>query len=377
MYSVIEQIVCENYNVEEVEFEQEKDKKYIKDVMLALKEIGVLVEEEDRKKRIYDNKQVSIELTNNCNLKCVHCCVGAGEREKKDLDTDCIIEILEKCIKWNPEEINLSGGEPLLRKDFFEILQYLRKRYKGHITLSTNGTLINCDNVLKLCDNLDQIDISLDGVDEKTCSAIRGRGVFNKVIKTIELLHINGFQNISLSMVVANKNERLEQEFRKLNERIGTRPVIRMFAEIGRGAENTSFFLDKSSSSIYIPEQFLKGNFVRDSLGARCCGAGRNELFIRYNGEVFPCPSYMNEKYLLGNVLNVKNLNELTIKSKKNIEEVMRNMDLINSEKCRECNVSLFCWTCPGEAYRLKKQFELSEYCNKCKEILYRKVWEE
>lgn len=376
-YIIIEKILKEKLCVEEIEFEVEEDAKYINNVIIALREIGAIFSYRDVQKGKYSDKQVSIELTNNCNLRCIHCCVNAGEVNKADLNTDDILKILEKCVMWNPSEISLSGGEPLLRKDFFEVLSYLRKIYKGYIILSTNGTLINERNVSNICKNVDQIDISLDGVNEETCKPVRGKGVFGKVMNSIVLLHNNNFQNISLSMVTASKNEKYEDEFRILNKECGTRPILRMFAEVGRGKESKTHFLEEVNESIYIPKQFLDGDFAKETLGVRNCQAGRKELFIRYNGDVFPCPNYMDKQYLLGNILEVDDLNSLTVESQIDIDKSMKKIDMLFSDKCKDCVVSLFCWTCPSEAYRIKNKKLLDEYCNKRKPVLIRKVWDE
>lgn len=152
--------------------------------------------------------------------------------------------------------ITLSGGEPLLRKDFKELLVYLRSNYNGHIGVSTNGTLITNSNADLLVKYADQIDISIDGVDEETCSIVRGKGVFENVIRNIKVLQDKGFNNVSLSMVFSDKNEYLEPAFLELNRQLGTTPITRVFAEIGRGKDSKNIFSDKGIDDVYIPETF-------------------------------------------------------------------------------------------------------------------------
>lgn len=62
---------------------------------------------------------------------------------------------------------NVKWWEPMIRNDFIELLKYLKDHYKGKIIISTNGTLINNENVEILAECASQIDISLDGYDEK------------------------------------------------------------------------------------------------------------------------------------------------------------------------------------------------------------------
>ena len=375
-YALIKNMLSENFDIGDLIFEEPDDKKYIEEAIEALMECQLLVDSKTTETDI--KKNISIELTNNCNLHCVHCCVEAGEKRKKDLSTEEIIDIFNKCISWNPKMITLSGGEPLLRKDFKELLVYLRSNYNGHIGVSTNGTLITNSNADLLVKYADQIDISIDGVDEETCSIVRGKGVFENVIRNIKVLQDKGFNNVSLSMVFSDKNEYLEPAFLELNRQLGTTPITRVFAEIGRGKDSKNIFSDKGIDDVYISETFLDLN-SKQQLGVRTCSAGRNQLFVRYNGEVYPCPSYMKREYCLGNILKVQKIDELLVDSegKKDIQELMLKTDMLYGKKCANCELSLFCWTCPGEAYNLKSEAALEKYCETCKPMLLHKIWGE
>lgn len=373
-YELVKNMISEKFDIDNLVFEEPEDKKYIEEVIESLVECQLLIDSNTTEMDI--RKNISIELTNNCNLHCVHCCVEAGEKRKNDLSTKDIIDIFDKCIMWNPKMITLSGGEPLLRSDFEELLEYLRNNYSGHIGVSTNGTLITNSNADLLVKYTNQIDISIDGVDEETCSIVRGKGVFEKVINNIKLLQSKGFKNISLSMVFSDKNEYLEPAFLELNRKLGTIPITRMFAEIGRGKNSKNIFSDKGIDDIYIPEVFLDLN-SKQQLGVRTCSAGRSQLFVRYNGEVYPCPSYMKREYYLGNILEVQKIDELLVdsKGKKDIQELMLKTDMLYSQKCANCDLSLFCWTCPGAAYNFKTEATLEKYCKICKPILLHKIW--
>ncbi|WP_330653158.1 radical SAM protein, partial [Clostridioides difficile] len=73
----------------------------------------------------------------------------------------------------------------LIREDFFEIIKYIKQKLPDtKLILSTNGTLIDEHNVDFIITNFEKIDISIDGVDENTCSETRGKGVFHKVISS-------------------------------------------------------------------------------------------------------------------------------------------------------------------------------------------------
>jgi radical SAM protein with 4Fe4S-binding SPASM domain len=347
------------------------DKKYIYNMYNKLLNLGII--ESENKKKVYRNKMVSLEITNKCNLKCIHCCVDSKlNNEEDDLSTDDIKSILDKLVEWNPERIILSGGEPMIRPDFNDIILYLNKKYEGKIVISTNGTLINKNNVKILAENVHQVDVSIDGIDEETCSKIRGKGVFSKVIENIKLLQSHGMNKISLSMTIGAKNAHLEEKFKELNSQLGTYPLIRGFSAIGRGKDSEDTFSYKGET--YIPKDISKERF-----GICPCSAAKREVFIRYNGDVYPCPSFMEDEYLIGNIFDIEKLSILNKKNNfKKVYDIESLLQLADLRKCIDCKVNLFCWSCPGDIRELKgNKLALEDKCLKLKPILYEYVWGE
>ena len=75
---------------------------------------------------IFFPKSVAFEITNRCNLTCMHCCFSAG-KQGEEMTTQRVTEILQKIIKWQPDKITITGGEPLLRNDLLEHLKFYGK----------------------------------------------------------------------------------------------------------------------------------------------------------------------------------------------------------------------------------------------------------
>ena len=356
---------------ERCNFENNDDKELIFKIIDRMCVNGIM-QEEGKLSKV--EKTIAIEITNNCNLRCKHCCVNAGEENDYEFSNEELKSILVKCIEWEPDSINLSGGEPLMRKDFFDILSFLRSRYNGSITLSTNGLLINEGNVDEICRSVNKIDISIDGVNEETCAAIRGKGVFSKVISCIHLLHEHDFDNISLSMVFSPSNEMYEKEFYELNERLGTHALPRIIADIGRAKKYINEFMNNVNEA-YVPMSFLKEEKVGD-ISFCSCGAGRKTIFIRHDGSVYPCPSFMKDKYKMGNIKNVDSLFMITAQNiDDTVKKQMLKANMIFSEKCSDCPVKYFCWSCIGDTDRFPTAESLDKYCSITKPILMKKVW--
>lgn len=240
-FDILDEAILKECKKEELlqSFQDTEDREYFEELLDNAEKLGVISECREAPKRI---ETVYLILTNRCNLKCKHCCVSAeaigNEIVNSELNTISFKKAIDKIVACNPDRIIVSGGEPMIRKDFMEIIQYLRSLYRGMIDLSTNAILINSENVKEIIRNVDRIDISIDGVDEETCSMVRGKGVFEKVISAIKLLKAEGFNEIFLSMVFGDYNEGLQEKFKKLNKELGTQSVIRAFVPIGRGKEN-------------------------------------------------------------------------------------------------------------------------------------------
>jgi len=132
---------------------------------------------------------VYISLLHKCNLKCAMCGVSKILRKHK-LSFEEVKKILDEVSSWNSDSrIQLTGGEPFLRKDIFDIINYSAN--KGLITeIVSNGTLINQEKAKKIIDsNLWGIEISLDGAKAESHDNIRGvKKGFEKTINTLKFL---------------------------------------------------------------------------------------------------------------------------------------------------------------------------------------------
>src|SRR3954470_10250018 len=107
------------------------------------------------------------ELTYACNLQCVHCLSSSGRRDPRELTTAEAKRVLDELRDLQVFYINLGGGEPMVRRDFFEIVDYAIAAGIG-VKFSSNGTYIDAENARRLAamDYLD-IQISLDGIDAR------------------------------------------------------------------------------------------------------------------------------------------------------------------------------------------------------------------
>ena len=139
---------------------------------------------------------LQISLTGRCNLRCKMCSVGDNAKKEDELPLDKIKFVMDRCAEWGIKEVNLCGGEPLLRDSCFEIIQHA-KDLGMRVVLTTNGTLITETMAKRLVESgLDIITISVDGARAETHNNIRGQaGAFEKIIKGIK--HLNNAEGNS------------------------------------------------------------------------------------------------------------------------------------------------------------------------------------
>lgn len=370
-YSVDNELQLDNlYDV----FQENEDKKYYQRVINELESIGLISDSiisEFRLKRI---NKISFSPTNRCNLSCDYCCVDSKIDNNDYLETSQVKKVIDNIARLNPRILTITGGEPLIRDDFLEILDYVKEKFKGKIILSTNATLIKERQIDDIINDLYAIEISLDGYDELSCSKVRGKGVFSKILNVIKLIKLKGFENIGLSMVVGKNNEKDIDKFNKLNEDLGTTSIIRNFMNIGRGNENYSRYLDNKLDIDYI----CKDDYVdKNSLCSNMCKAGVNQISIDYKGDVYPCPNLEYKDLKMFNILEFnENILENILNRKMDIFTRFDKLKPVNIEKCKDCKVNLFCTTCPSKIYTLKKDKKMFDLnCEKMKNILEPIVW--
>ena len=262
-------------------FKKDEDKKYMSTLIEIMINNEVLLGSTSQQNRF---KDVHLSLTNRCNLSCKHCVSSCGPKEDDYLDTKEIIRLIDNLCHLNVRTLILTGGEPLVRDDFTEIVEHIKEVLTVQtLGISTNATLINDENIDFIVSNFDQVDISIDGVDENTCSKIRGKGVFEKVIKAIHKLHSRDFYSISMSMVFSEKNCEMSKEFKMLNEKLHTTPIERYFVPSGRGLVNRDIFSDEDSIlPLLIPKTYEINSHENKSskIGSCSCNACIEQVFI-------------------------------------------------------------------------------------------------
>jgi radical SAM protein with 4Fe4S-binding SPASM domain len=268
------------------------------------------------------------DFTHLCNLRCKHCYLGAKERMEGELTTEEGKKLIDELRDIDVLVLAFSGGEPLMRRDFFELADYAHKN-DLYVTLATNGTLITRNVAKKIKDSgVEYVEISLDGKDADTHDSFRGvPGMFDRAIEGIKNCMDQGLQTGIATTVTKHNYDQIEEIYDLASDLGVKRFICFNFVPTSRGIdiieddispewreELLKFLLERTHEGemeclstapqlarvaieeekgvpvghFYIGSEFeSKTRALADFIGG--CGAGRLYCSIEPNGDVQPC----------------------------------------------------------------------------------------
>ena len=256
------------------------------------------------------------ELTYACNLQCVHCLSSSGQRDPRELSTAEAKRVLDDLRDLQVFYINIGGGEPMVRRDFFELVEHSVSNGIG-VKFSTNGAFIDAEKARRLAsmDYLD-IQISLDGVDAATNDAVRGAGSYDMARRAMDNLAAADFGPFKISVVVTRQNVPQLDAFKALADSYGAQLRVTRLRPSGRGVDSWDHlhptnaqqreiydWLMAHGEHVLTGDSFFHLNALGDPLpGLNMCGAGRVVCLIDPIGDVYACPFVIHDEFKAGNV---------------------------------------------------------------------------
>ncbi len=295
------------------------------------------------------------ELTYKCNIKCCHCCVL--KERKKELNKWEIFKILEQLKDAGCLYLTFSGGEILVRKDFFEIAEYARK-LNFAIRLFTNGMLING----KIADRIKTVkplavEISLYGFKNTHEKITQAKGSFDRTVQAIKLLRKRGIKVFTKTVILRQNSDEIWEleKFVRLELKAHWRGIGGglFISPCNDGDKRPlNHRLTDMQMKRYIKEQLLRFKSInikdirRKVHGSEMiCKVGLSTCNITPYGEVNPCAQIKLEK---NNTLKNKSLLDIWREN----EEIkkLRNLCMRDKKECWDCNLISYCVSCPGIA---------------------------
>jgi radical SAM protein with 4Fe4S-binding SPASM domain len=318
---------------------------------------------------------LSWNVTRECNLKCGHCYINAVDKKlENELTAEEGKRVIDQICEVSHPLLILSGGEPLLRQDIYDLIEYGSK--KGlKMGLGSNGSLID-DTVAKKLKNagITTVSISLDSHIAAQHDDFRGvAGSWEKAINAIKVLCANNIL-VQVNTTLTHDNYDQIDDIMNLSENLGVENFHLFFLiPTGRGVKIDDITPQKYEDMI--TNTFAKVHkhrlnvrpscapqFMRIAQGMgmdmrqwiRGCIAGMYYCRIYPNGDITPCP------YLPVKIGNIR---------EKSFKEIWQNADLFKilrdpntlTGKCGKCDYKTLCGGCRARAYGLSADF--IDYC--------------
>jgi heme b synthase len=340
-------------------------------------------------------KWIAWEITRRCNLRCVHC-RSSSEMEIKghpDMSTETAFAVLDNIASYAQPVVVLSGGEPLIRSDVFEIARY--GTGKGlRMCLATNGTLVTDELCGKIKDSgIRIVSLSLDGSTAEVHDDFRNeRGAFSGTVNAARLFKKHGVEFIINSSFTKRNQEEIPKVYRLARELGATAWYMFMIVPTGRGEEIMNeliskedyedilewhYQMEKDENDMLVrptcaPHYYRvvlqkakeeKVQFQRRTLkfstgGSKGCIAGQLICLINVDGDVLPC-SYFPKS--AGNVME------------QSFKDIWENSELFKElrdfkkykGRCGSCEYVNVCGGCRARAYSVHGDYLAEEpFCN-------------
>nr|5WGG_A Chain A, Radical SAM domain protein [Acetivibrio thermocellus ATCC 27405]5WHY_A Chain A, Radical SAM domain protein [Acetivibrio thermocellus ATCC 27405]5WHY_B Chain B, Radical SAM domain protein [Acetivibrio thermocellus ATCC 27405] len=329
-------------------------------------------------------KALCLHISHDCNLRCKYCFASTGnfggQRNMMSLEVGkkAIDFLISESGNRKNLEIDFFGGEPMMNFDVVKgIIEYARQKEKEHnknfrFTLTTNGLLLNDENIKYINENMQNIVLSIDGrkeVNDRMRIRIDGSGCYDDILPKFkyvaesrnqdnyyvrgtftrenmdfsnDVLHLadEGFRQISVEPVVAAKDSgydlreedlpRLFEEYEKL-----------AYEYVKRRKEGNWF------NFFHFMIDLTQGPCIVKRLTG--CGSGHEYLAVTPEGDIYPCHQFVgNEKFKMGNVKEgVLN---------RDIQNYFKNSNVYTKKECDSCWAKFYCsGGCAANSYNFHK----------------------
>jgi AdoMet-dependent heme synthase len=298
---------------------------------------------------------VQLDLTYRCNERCVHCYLDHDDHG--EMTTAEIKGLLDQMADAGVFFLTISGGEIMMRKDFFEILEHAHARTFS-IKLKTNGVLIRKKEAERIrALGVESVQISVYSHRAEVHDAItKMPGSFRQTIEAVRLLRTVGL-HVTMANVLMVQNAKDYSGVRALANELGAQctldPTITPMMDGERSILELN--VDKAALREVFRDGALVGNVEEfcappqgvdeDALDMLPCSAGHTACYVSPYGDVYPCVQFPLPS---GNVRRTKFVD--IWRDSPQLKEV-RSITLRDMPSCSQCAHGATCTRCPGLAY--------------------------
>ena len=232
---------------------------------------------------------IRMSITEVCNFKCGYCLPNGYQVDKSDnrkfLNIDEIRRLAKGFSELGVQKIRLTGGEPTVRKDFYEIVKILKNETSiKKIVITTNGYHLDQKAKLLIDSGLDGINISIDSLDRDTFKSITKHDRLPEILKGIEILQSLNFDNIKINAVLLNGVNSSKKDFDSWAEYIKINKVNFRYIELMQTGDNLDYFNRYHISSKIFKNYLIENKWIYQTLG-QDAGPSLNYINPDYKGK--------------------------------------------------------------------------------------------
>lgn len=297
---------------------------------------------------------VGFALSYRCNLKCRHCYSNAGRKIPNELSTEECFDVIDQLAKMKVFQVGFTGGEPLMRENILDIIEYASSKKVFNVFIPTNGTLLTDKFAKALKERgVYLVRISIDGIKPATHEKFRGvKGSWKSTMNALKILKKHKMR-IQLSTCVNRDNISELSGIYDFGKNLGVhhysifRPMF-----LGRTDEKImltknqyetlSRFVETHSDVEFDDSVIVPLGRAENKLKFLGCAAARNQMGITADGFILPCPLFKE----CGKVIKFEdNVREKSIADVWNNAKLFKDLRTINriTGKCGSCKYLGLC----------------------------------
>jgi len=232
---------------------------------------------------------IRLSITDVCNFKCGYCLPNGYQKDKSDNRTFLTYEEIGRLAKGLSElgvcKIRLTGGEPTVRKDFFDIIKIIKNNSGIKKTvITTNGYRL--DKIAnQIADSgLDGINISIDSLNRETFKNITSHDRLPEILKGIEKLQQLNFKNIKINAVLLKGINDNEKDFNEWSNFIKNNEIDFRYIELMQTGDGLDYFKKYHVSAKVFTDYLNKNDWINQTLG-RNAGPSKNYINLSFKGK--------------------------------------------------------------------------------------------
>ena len=232
---------------------------------------------------------IRLSITDVCNFKCGYCLPNGYQINKSDnrkfLHLEEIRRLARVFSKLGVQKIRLTGGEPTVRKDFFEIIKILKNEAEiEKVVITTNGYHLDEKAKMLFDSGLNGINISVDSLDRNTFKNVTGHDRLPEILKGIQNLQDLNFENIKINAVLLNSINASEKDFDSWANFIKKNKIDFRYIELMRTGDNLDYFNKYHVTSKIFKDYLDKNSWIYQTFG-KDAGPSLNYINPEYKGK--------------------------------------------------------------------------------------------